>query len=97
VEVPPGSSPENRESVSQLYVRVGCQRGGTGGRLQQWAKQNSGGSLWLYTFKKNQVAQAFYESRGFVAVQHGFEPSWKLDDVKYYWSASAQIAPWRDH
>ena len=81
------------ESVSQLYVRRGCQRRGIGSLLLQWAKQNSGGSLWLYTFKKNLVAQAFYERHGFVAVHHGFEPMWQLEDIKYFWSAAAKSAP----
>ena len=81
------------ESVSQLYVRPGCQRRGVGSRLLQWAKQNSSGSLWLYTFKKNLAAQAFYESHGFAAVQHGFEPTWQLEDIKYFWSAGAKSAP----
>ncbi|WP_375138835.1 GNAT family N-acetyltransferase [Piscinibacter defluvii] len=76
-----------------MYVRRGCQRHGIGSLLLQWAKQNSSGSLWLFTFKKNLVAQAFYEHHGFVAVQHGFEPMWQLEDIKYFWSAEPKSAP----
>ena len=73
------------ESVAQLYVRVGCQRQGVGTMLLDWAKAQSCGSLWLYTFAQNAGARAFYERKGFVAVAHGFEPVWRLDDVKYRW------------
>jgi ribosomal protein S18 acetylase RimI-like enzyme len=76
----------SRESVAQLYVRVGLQQQGVGTRLLDWAKSNSGGSLWLYTFARNGVARAFYEKNGFAAVAHGFEPFWQLEDVKYEWA-----------
>ena len=36
-----------------------------------------------------QIAPAFYESEGFTVIERGFEPHWKLDDVKYGWSAHA--------
>jgi ribosomal protein S18 acetylase RimI-like enzyme len=73
------------ESVAQLHVRVGFQRRGIGAQLLAWAKEQSSGSLWLYTFAQNRGACAFYERHGFVAVAHGFEPTWQLDDVKYQW------------
>src|SRR5262245_10044600 len=73
----------SRESIAQLYVRIGCQRVGVGTRLLNWAKQQSTGSLWLYTFARNTVARAFYERNGFVAIEHGFEPNWKLADIRY--------------
>jgi GNAT superfamily N-acetyltransferase len=73
------------EAVAQLYVRNGFQRLGVGSAMINWAKARSGGSLWLYTFAKNHGARAFYETHGFVAIAHGFEPSWQLEDVKYYW------------
>jgi hypothetical protein len=31
------------------------------------------------------VARRFYERHGFVAVAHGFEPTWRLADVRYEW------------
>ena len=77
----------SRESIAQLYVRVGCQRSGIGTRMLDWAKAQSGGSLWLHTFAQNRGARAFYERHGFRAVAFGFEPFWQLDDVKYAWPA----------
>ena len=75
----------SRESVAQLYVRVGWQRRGIGRVLLDWAKAHSAGSLWLYTFARNARACAFYESQGFRVVARGFEPMWQLDDVRYAW------------
>lgn len=82
----------SRESVSQLYVRIGAQRRGIGRSLLDWAKAQSSGSLWLYTFARNSGARAFYEREGFVAVAHGFEPHWQLEDVKYEWQAGPGAA-----
>ena len=73
------------ESVAQLYVRVGCQRRGVGTQLLTWAKERSNGTLWLYTYAQNRGARAFYERHGFVAIAHGFEPTLRLEDVKYQW------------
>ena len=73
------------ESIAQLYIRVGYQRRGIGTRLLEWAKAQSTGSLWLYTFARNRGARAFYERNGFIDIAHGFEPTWQLDDVKYQW------------
>lgn len=74
------------DSVAQLYVRAGHHRLGIGTRLLDWAKAQSGGSLWLYTFARNAGARSFYRHNGFVEVAHGFEPSWQLEDVKLQWS-----------
>jgi ribosomal protein S18 acetylase RimI-like enzyme len=73
------------ESVTQLHVRIGFHRRGIGSRLLAWAKEQSAGSLWLYTFEQNAVARAFYEKNGFRIIARGFEPEWKLRDLKYRW------------
>lgn len=80
------------ESVAQLHVRVGFHRLGIGSQLLNWAKSQSSGSLWLYTFARNTVAQAFYEHHGFRVIERGFEPTWQLEDIKYLWSASRENA-----
>jgi GNAT superfamily N-acetyltransferase len=80
----------NRESLSQLYVRVGFHRKGIGTRLLNWAKGQSDGSLWLYTFARNLRACAFYEKNGFIAVARGFEPMWGLEDIRFEWHAPKQ-------
>ena len=76
------------DSVAQLHVRVGYFRQGIGSRLLAWAQRQSNGSLWLYTFARNQRARQFYERRGFRAVAFGFEPTWQLDDVRYEWQGT---------
>lgn len=78
----------NRDAVSQLHVRVGHHRQGIGRCLLDLAKRESRGSLWLFTYARNRVACAFYESQGFKVVQRGFEPFWQLEDVKYAWSGA---------
>lgn len=75
----------NRESIGQLYVRVGCHRQGIGTLLLDLAKSRSDGSLWLYTFARNAVARQFYERHRFVDIGHGFENMWNLEDVRYLW------------
>lgn len=77
------------ESIAQLYVRVDRQRRGIGRKLLEWAKAQSAGSLWLYTFAQNQRACAFYERHGFQVAARGFEPEWQLEDIKYIWRAAA--------
>jgi GNAT superfamily N-acetyltransferase len=76
-------------SVAQLYVKRGLHRRGIGTRLLDWAKEQSVGSLWLYTFARNSVAQRFYEKNGFRIVARGHEPNWKLDDLRYEWTRDA--------
>lgn len=80
-----GFCASNLESVNQLYVRVEHIGQGIGSRLLDLAKRESAGSLWLHTFARNTNARRFYERHGFVAVGHGFEATWQLDDVKYLW------------
>lgn len=78
----------SKTSINQLYVRVGFQRQGIGGHMLAWAKDQSSGSLWLYTFARNKGACAFYERNGFKVVARGFEPEWQMADVRYEWSAA---------
>lgn len=79
-----------RETVAQLHVDVDHHRQGIGTLLLDRAKQDSDGSLWLYTFARNRVARRFYEHHGFVAVAFGYEPTWQLDDVRYEWVRPTQ-------
>ena len=83
-----GFAAASRESVAQLFVRVGEQRRGIGTTLLDWAKGRSDGSLWLYTFARNRGARAFYARSGFTEIAHGFEPMSQLDDVKLRWSGA---------
>ena len=82
-----GFAAASDESVCQLNVQVGLHRQGIGSALLALAKARSSGTLWLYTFARNVKACAFYEKHGFVVVERGFEPHWKLEDVKYSWVA----------
>ena len=82
----------NFESVAQLYVRVENIGQGIGSRLIRLAQAESSGSLWLFTFARNTRACRFYEHHGFVAVAHGFEPKWQLEDIKYQWVKGERAA-----
>lgn len=84
------------DSISQLYVRDTHRRRGIGSRLLGWAKAQSGGSLWLYTFARNAGARAFYEKHGFRIVARGFEPTWQLDDLRYQWAEDRIAGSRRD-
>jgi ribosomal protein S18 acetylase RimI-like enzyme len=72
--------------ISLLYVHVDHQGKGIGSMLLNLAKQESGGSLRLFTFKSNIKAQQFYERQGFKIIGRGFEEMWQLEDVEYEWS-----------
>jgi ribosomal protein S18 acetylase RimI-like enzyme len=76
-------------SIAQLYVRRGFHRRGIGSQLLAWAKAQSVGTLWLYTFARNTGACAFYERHGFKVVSRGHEANWKLDDLRYEWNADS--------
>jgi hypothetical protein len=107
-QIPPGSSSpcgaRALSSVSESRTLIQSRnRSATSGpwwsrttpsvsRLLEWAKHQSGGSLWLHTFERNAGARAFYERYGFTIVARGFEPTWKLDDLKYEWRSSANAA-----
>ena len=73
------------ESVTLLHVKVSHIGHGIGTQLLRLAQAESSGSLWLFTFQRNERACRFYEHHGFDVVARGFEPTWKLDDVKYLW------------
>jgi GNAT superfamily N-acetyltransferase len=73
------------ESISQLYVDPDFQGKGLGSVLLNWAKDQSDGYLWLYTFERNKRAMRFYERNGFRPVKRGFEETWQLADIMYVW------------
>jgi ribosomal protein S18 acetylase RimI-like enzyme len=75
------------DMISQLYVHVDHQNKGLGSMLVNIAKEESGGSLRLFTFKSNIKAQRFYERHGFKVVSRGFEKTWQLEDIEYEWSS----------
>ena len=76
--------------VSQLYVHVDYQNKGIGSMLLNLAKQDSDGSLRLFTFDRNRRAQRFYEKHGFKIVRRGFEEKWQLEDIEYEWTAGSE-------
>lgn len=80
------------ESVELLYVRVQSIGQGIGSRLLALAKQESCGSLWLYTFAGNANARRFYERHGFQEVERESENMWKLEAIKYRWVRGASAA-----
>jgi ribosomal protein S18 acetylase RimI-like enzyme len=86
-EVPIAFSASTSEMLLQLYVHVNHQRKGLGTRLLDLAKSESGGSLRLFTFQTNTIAQAFYEQHGFRVMRRGFEAQWQLEDMEYKWTA----------
>ncbi len=82
----------NDETIAQLYVRVENIGQGIGSRLLRLAKDESSGTLSLFTFARNVRACRFYERQGFVAVARGFEPLWQLEDVQYRWMRTGPSA-----
>ncbi len=83
-----GFAAASHEHLDQLYVHTEYQGQGIGTRLLNWAKAQSNGTLWLYTFSRNHRACTFYERSGFTVAARGFEPTWQLEDIKYVWSSS---------
>jgi GNAT superfamily N-acetyltransferase len=74
--------------VEQFYVLPGYQGLGIGSGLLATVKEASPEGLSLWAFQRNTRARAFYEGRGFVAVEFGDgsgneegEP-----DVRYEWT-----------
>lgn len=84
-----GSTPE---SITLLHVKVSHIGHGIGTRLLRLAQEESSGSLWLYTFARNQRACRFYERHEFEVAARGFEPFWQLEDVKYVWARQRSAA-----
>ena len=77
------------QTISQLYIHLDYQNKGIGSLLVNVAKEDSTGSLRLFTFECNKRAQRFYERHGFKVVGRGFEPTWQLNDVEYEWRAAS--------
>lgn len=78
------------DRLDHLYVRPGYYRRGIGDRLLTKAKEISPRRLRLFTFQRNGRARAFYEARGFVAVDfnEGSRNEEGEPDVLYEWIAS---------
>ena len=75
--------------VAQLHVEPRCQGRGLGTALLDRAKELSPEGLTLFTFQGNERARAFYERRGFRAVQFGVSPPPESEpDVKYAWNSA---------
>jgi ribosomal protein S18 acetylase RimI-like enzyme len=75
----------SEKEISQLYIHIDYQGLGIGQTLLDRAKQKSSGSLTLYTFEVNKIAQKFYEKNGFEIVGRGYENEENLPDIKYQW------------
>ncbi|MEN8183280.1 MAG: GNAT family N-acetyltransferase [Myxococcota bacterium] len=72
--------------VDQLHVEPRCQGRGVGTALLDRAKELAPEGLTLFTHQRNERARAFYERRGFRAVQFGVSPPPESEpDVKYAW------------
>jgi GNAT superfamily N-acetyltransferase len=74
--------------VDQLYILPGFQGQGAGGGLLDIARKGQA-RVRLWTFQKNARARAFYESRGFVAIEltDGAGNEEREPDVLYEWVA----------
>lgn len=73
--------------IRQLAVFAPFRRLGVGSALLQQVRARSPAGLRLYTFQRNTVARAFYETHGFVVVALGVSPAPESEpDVEYRWS-----------
>lgn len=72
--------------VNHLFVHPDHQGAGYGSRLLKRAMEGSE-IVQLWTFQGNTKARAFYEAKGFVAVEFtdGARNEEKLPDVRYEW------------
>ncbi len=84
--------------LHHLYVAVGHQGRGLGGRLLQLAKDNTCASLELFVFADNTNARAFYQHHGFDEIAEGHasieDNPWatstnQLRDVRCRWQRDA--------
>ena len=76
--------------VDHLYVEPALQKRGIGSALLDHAKRLCPGGLALYTHQRNVRARAFYERRGFRAVEFGTSPAPENEpDVRFEWSPGA--------
>ena len=75
--------------IDQLHVEPRCQGRGVGTALLDRAKELAPEGLTLFTYQRNERARAFYERRGFRAVQFGVSPPPESEpDVKYAWDSA---------
>jgi GNAT superfamily N-acetyltransferase len=76
-------------TLEQLYVLPEEQGRGVGSALLAKAKEMSQGRLTLWTFQRNTAARAFYERRGFTAVEFtdGASNKEQEPDMGYRWVA----------
>jgi len=76
--------------VEHLYIAPAHQGIGIGEALLQKAKELRPVGLMLWTFERNHRARAFYEKRGFVAVEFtdGSRNEERTPDVRYHWNGN---------
>jgi len=74
--------------IEHLYIAPAHQGIGIGDALLQRAKELRPDGLMLWTFERNHRARAFYEKRGFVAVEFtdGSRNEERTPDVRYHWN-----------
>ena len=80
------------QMLEQLYVLPGEQGHGVGSVLLAKALEIAGSQLQLWTFQRNVAARAFYEHRGFIAIEFtdGAGNEEREPDVRYRWLRSEQ-------
>jgi ribosomal protein S18 acetylase RimI-like enzyme len=80
--------------VDHLYVAPAYQGIGVGDALLKKAMQLRPAGLKLWTFERNSRARAFYEHRGFVAIQFtdGARNEERTPDVLYEWKPEKRVA-----
>ena len=82
-------------TLEQLYVLPGEQGHGVGSALLEKARELSPDGLTLWTFQRNAAARAFYERRGFTAVEFtdGSGNEEQEPDVRYEWAGREHQPP----